>query len=383
MSDRTEDAQRAAPPDDLRPMLATLRSTPPSGEGWSWELKWDGIRALGYVDGGRIRLLTRNGNDVTRRYPELRKLGEALGARDVVLDGEIVAFDDDRPAELRAPAAAHARRRPDLDPAPATGGPRRVRALRPALARRTLDDGHAVRRRGAAALAELDLVRRVVADAAARGRRRRGDDRGERTVRARRRRRQARRQQVRAGTALTGVGRRSRTRCVRSSSSAVGCPARRDAPAASARSSSATTTATCCTTPAESAAGSVGNSHRRSRALVRPVRARHQPVRRGTHAARRVGSSNPFSSSRWSSPSGRRATSSASRRSSAYAPTRTPRGRPRAPRRRRPVSGRAARRRSLVLLVRSSRPLGARIDEGHGERRLTRFPLPSRCDPSG
>jgi bifunctional non-homologous end joining protein LigD len=57
-------------------------------------LKWDGIRAIGYVDGGRIRLLSRNGNDVTRRYPELRRLGEALGARDVVLDGEIVAFDE-------------------------------------------------------------------------------------------------------------------------------------------------------------------------------------------------------------------------------------------------------------------------------------------------
>ena len=36
-----------------------------AGEGWAWELKWDGIRALGYVDGGRIRLFTRNGNEVT------------------------------------------------------------------------------------------------------------------------------------------------------------------------------------------------------------------------------------------------------------------------------------------------------------------------------
>jgi bifunctional non-homologous end joining protein LigD len=88
------DPQRAAPPDDLRPMLATAVAEPPQGEGWAWELKWDGIRALGYVDGGRIRLVSRNGNDVTHRYPELRKLGEVFGARDAVLDGEIVAFEE-------------------------------------------------------------------------------------------------------------------------------------------------------------------------------------------------------------------------------------------------------------------------------------------------
>jgi bifunctional non-homologous end joining protein LigD len=92
--DPPEDPDRKAPPNDLRPMLATLTTKKPRTDGWGYELKWDGIRALGYVDGGRIRLVTRNGNDVTRRYPELRRLGEALGARDVVLDGEIVAFDD-------------------------------------------------------------------------------------------------------------------------------------------------------------------------------------------------------------------------------------------------------------------------------------------------
>jgi bifunctional non-homologous end joining protein LigD len=92
--DPPEDPGRTTPPNDLRPMLATLVKTAPRGDGWAWELKWDGIRALGYVDGGRIRLVTRNGNDVSRRYPELRRLGEALGARDVVLDGEVVAFDD-------------------------------------------------------------------------------------------------------------------------------------------------------------------------------------------------------------------------------------------------------------------------------------------------
>jgi len=91
--DPPQDPDRAAPPENLRPMFATLATTGPTTAGWAWELKWDGIRAIGYVDGGRIRLFTRNGNETTHRYPELRRLGETLGALDVVLDGEIVTLD--------------------------------------------------------------------------------------------------------------------------------------------------------------------------------------------------------------------------------------------------------------------------------------------------
>jgi len=106
--DPPEDPDRAAPPKDLAPMLATLKEEKPGTDGWAYELKWDGIRAIGYVDGGRIRLVTRNGNDVTRRYPELRRLGETLGARDVVLDGEIVAFDENsRPSFERLQRRMH------------------------------------------------------------------------------------------------------------------------------------------------------------------------------------------------------------------------------------------------------------------------------------
>jgi bifunctional non-homologous end joining protein LigD len=87
------DPTSSAPPADLRPMMATLAPAP-TGDGWAWELKWDGIRALGYVDGGRLRLVSRNGNEITHRYPELRRLAETLGTREVLLDGEIVATDD-------------------------------------------------------------------------------------------------------------------------------------------------------------------------------------------------------------------------------------------------------------------------------------------------
>src|ERR1700728_2347385 len=81
-------------PEGLRPLLATAAPPPASAGGWSYECKWEGVRALVAVDGGRIRITSRNDLDVTVSYPELRALGLALGSRQVLLDGEIVAFDD-------------------------------------------------------------------------------------------------------------------------------------------------------------------------------------------------------------------------------------------------------------------------------------------------
>ena len=83
-------------PDLVPAMLATPSSTLPADEaGWTYEMKWDGVRVTGYAEGGRIRLMSRNDKDVTATYPELRQLGAALGSTQVVLDGEVVAFDDD------------------------------------------------------------------------------------------------------------------------------------------------------------------------------------------------------------------------------------------------------------------------------------------------
>jgi bifunctional non-homologous end joining protein LigD len=76
-------------------MLAVAGGLPSSDAGWAYEFKWDGVRAIVYVDGGRVRALTRNDKDLVANFPELRDLGAFLGSRSAILDGEIVAFDDE------------------------------------------------------------------------------------------------------------------------------------------------------------------------------------------------------------------------------------------------------------------------------------------------
>jgi bifunctional non-homologous end joining protein LigD len=82
-------------PEAVVPMLAKLSKLPAKDEGWAVEVKWDGVRAIAYCRPGRLQLQTRNLNDVTAQYPEIRLLTRQLGSRDAVLDGELVAFDAD------------------------------------------------------------------------------------------------------------------------------------------------------------------------------------------------------------------------------------------------------------------------------------------------
>jgi bifunctional non-homologous end joining protein LigD len=81
-------------PHSIRPMLATLVDTPFDDEQWLYEVKWDGYRAVAFLDGNSVRLVSRNQNDLTIAYPELRDLPRWMNARKVVLDGEIVALDE-------------------------------------------------------------------------------------------------------------------------------------------------------------------------------------------------------------------------------------------------------------------------------------------------
>lgn len=95
-------------PERIVPMLARLAELPAKDEGWAVEIKWDGVRAIAYCRPGRLALETRNLNDVTSQYPEVRRLTRQLGMCEAVLDGEIVAFDDDgRPSFARLQQRIH------------------------------------------------------------------------------------------------------------------------------------------------------------------------------------------------------------------------------------------------------------------------------------
>jgi bifunctional non-homologous end joining protein LigD len=85
-------------PDLVEPMLASPGTLPGDETDWSYEFKWDGVRALAHIEGGRLRLHSRKGNDITVTYPELRPLAEELGSTQVWLDGEIVALRDGKPS---------------------------------------------------------------------------------------------------------------------------------------------------------------------------------------------------------------------------------------------------------------------------------------------
>ena len=93
--DPPDDPDRVPIPERIVPMMARAQDILPKPErGWSFEVKWDGVRAIAYVQPGRLRLESRNLNDVTAAYPEVRGLVAQLGMHEAVLDGEIVAFDE-------------------------------------------------------------------------------------------------------------------------------------------------------------------------------------------------------------------------------------------------------------------------------------------------
>jgi bifunctional non-homologous end joining protein LigD len=75
-------------------MLATSIDEPFDGPDWLFEIKWDGYRAIAFIADGNARLTSRNQNDLTPRYPELKDLPNFLKARTAILDGEVVALDE-------------------------------------------------------------------------------------------------------------------------------------------------------------------------------------------------------------------------------------------------------------------------------------------------
>lgn len=77
----------------IRPMLAVAGDLPADDSGWAYEMKWDGLRAICYIESGAVTLRSRTDRDITSGYPELQGIA-AAGYADAVLDGEIVAFSD-------------------------------------------------------------------------------------------------------------------------------------------------------------------------------------------------------------------------------------------------------------------------------------------------
>ena len=82
------------PPGFVPPCLPTKALRPPSGELWLHEIKHDGFRVIARKDGGRVRLYSRAGNDLTPRFPLIVEALAGLRSRSLILDGEAVCCDD-------------------------------------------------------------------------------------------------------------------------------------------------------------------------------------------------------------------------------------------------------------------------------------------------
>ncbi len=106
--DPPADSAREPMLEHVVPMLARLGELPAKDSDWAYEIKWDGVRAIAYSEPGRLRLESRNLNDITAQYPEVRGLNRALSSHSAVLDGELVAFDaDGRPSFERLQQRMH------------------------------------------------------------------------------------------------------------------------------------------------------------------------------------------------------------------------------------------------------------------------------------
>jgi bifunctional non-homologous end joining protein LigD len=97
-------SRRSVSASALEPMYATIGTSIPTGPGWVYEPKYDGIRVLAFITSRSVKLVTRNGNDKTTQFPEvveaLRTFGKSID-RPVVLDGEIVALVEGRPGRFQ------------------------------------------------------------------------------------------------------------------------------------------------------------------------------------------------------------------------------------------------------------------------------------------
>jgi bifunctional non-homologous end joining protein LigD len=81
-------------PTHVEPMKATLAEHPPRGEDWLFEIKWDGVRAIAFIENEELRLQSRTGIRCERQYPELAVVPHQVAARQAILDGEVAVLDE-------------------------------------------------------------------------------------------------------------------------------------------------------------------------------------------------------------------------------------------------------------------------------------------------
>lgn len=81
-------------PERVEPCLALLKSKPPQGRDWSYEIKWDGYRLAVHIEPSGVRIITRGGLDWTHRFPAIADAAKALGQTTMILDGEAVVLDE-------------------------------------------------------------------------------------------------------------------------------------------------------------------------------------------------------------------------------------------------------------------------------------------------
>ena len=91
---RLQGARAAEMPAAIEPMTATLADHPPRGDDWLFEVKWDGVRAIAFIEDEELRLQSRSGIRCERQYPELAVMPHQIAARQAVLDGEIAVLDE-------------------------------------------------------------------------------------------------------------------------------------------------------------------------------------------------------------------------------------------------------------------------------------------------
>src|SRR5437660_5052 len=87
-------------PTTIHPMLAESIEKPFDDPDWLFEIKWDGYRAIAFIENGKVRLVSRNQNELTARYPELKDMPKFVKAKTAILDGEVVALDEDGKASF-------------------------------------------------------------------------------------------------------------------------------------------------------------------------------------------------------------------------------------------------------------------------------------------